>query len=51
MANIIIVIIILVLILCSIKAIIKAKKKGQICMGCSDSANCGKNCHCNDVSR
>ena len=23
----------------------------QICMGCSDSATCGKNCHCNDVSR
>lgn len=49
MANIIVGLIILLLVVLSTLRIVKAKKKGQICMGCSDSATCGKNCHCNDI--
>ncbi len=42
MANVIVLLIILIMVAASITFIIRSKKKGQKCIGCSNSASCPK---------
>lgn len=44
MANIIAVVVILAIIILAAGYVIRAKKRGQKCIGCPDSHSCGKNC-------
>lgn len=48
MANVIVVLIILTIITCSVCYIVRAKKKGQACIGCPNASKCGKHCHCGE---
>lgn len=48
MADVIVVLIILAILTFSICYIVKAKKKGQVCIGCPNASKCGKHCHCGE---
>lgn len=50
MGNVIVVLIILVLLAASCSYIIKEKKKGNACIGCSYASSCGKHGKCNNKS-
>ena len=41
MANVIVIIILLVVVGAAVHSLIKAKKRGVRCIGCSDSGSCG----------
>lgn len=41
MANVIIVLILLVIVGAAVRSLVKAKKRGVRCIGCSDSGSCG----------
>ena len=45
MADIIVAIILIVVVSLALGYIIKAKKKGQGCIGCPNASKCGGNCH------
>ena len=45
MENVIIVVILLVIVGAAAGYVIRAKKRGQKCIGCPDSCHCGKNDH------
>lgn len=49
MADVIVVLIILAILTFSICYIVKAKKKGQVCIGCPNAAKCKKHCHCEEL--
>ena len=54
MANIIVVLIILIALILSISYIVKAKKNGQACVGCSYASTCNKkykNCDMNNKTK
>ena len=46
MGDVIVILIIAAAVILAVRSMIKAKKKGKTCMGCSNSAQCGGNCRC-----
>lgn len=44
MANIIAGVVVVLLVFLAVSYIVKEKKKGRKCMGCSEYGNCSKNC-------
>lgn len=46
MADVIVVLIILTIVTFSVCYIVRAKKKGHVCIGCPNASKCGKHCHC-----
>lgn len=49
MVNLIVSLIILAIIMPVIYYIVRAKKKGQKCIGCPNASGCGGTCHCNNT--
>lgn len=47
MADFMIVLILLAVLIPAVVYIVKAKKKGQKCIGCPNGSKCSGNCHCN----
>lgn len=48
-ADVIIILILLVVTVSAAAYIIRAKKRGQACIGCPQASKCGKkDCHCKD---
>lgn len=48
MADVIVGLIILTIVALSVCYIVRAKKKGQACIGCPNASKCGKHCHCGE---
>lgn len=48
MLDAIIVSIIVIVLFIAIRYIVKAKARGQKCIGCPNSGTCGKCCHCDN---
>ena len=48
MVDVIVTLIILAIVIPVICYIVRAKKKGQACIGCPSSSKCGKHCHCSE---
>lgn len=46
MADFIVILIILAVVILAVWYIVKQKKKGNRCIGCSSASACGGSCHC-----
>ena len=49
MANVIVGLIILTIVVLSVCYIVRAKKKGHVCIGCPNASKCGKHCRCGEL--
>lgn len=46
MINYIVILIILAIVAMAVRYIVKEKKKGNVCIGCSNASGCSGGCHC-----
>lgn len=49
MINFILVLILLAILVPVIGYLVKAKKRGNMCIGCPNAAKCGRHCSCHDL--
>jgi hypothetical protein len=49
MVDIMIALIVLVILALAVGYIVRAKKKGQACIGCPNASSCTKHCHCSET--
>ena len=46
MADVMVILIISVIVASSVFYMVRAKKRGQACIGCPGASQCGRHCHC-----